>query len=340
MKPLVSILIPAYNAEPWISDTIYSAFRQTWPRTEIIVVDDGSTDHTRAIADRFAHAGVLVVSQPNLGASAARNKALSLANGDYIQWLDADDILARDKIERQMVFARQSGNNRLLLSSEWGRFLFRTQRAEFTPTDLWRDLSPVEWLVHKLSQNIWMQPGCWLVSRELTEAAGPWDERLSFDDDGEYFCRVISKSDRVAFVRGARTFYRSNQIGSLSAVDGSNIKLDSAWLSIQLQIQHLLRLEDSGRTRKAAIAFLQTWFPMFDGLRTDIMDQMQELAQTLGGTLRRVEMIEPLRWKWALLSGILGRRLAYRAQRHLPQIKHFTIRCWEKTMLQFEKLSP
>ena len=67
MSPLVSILIPAYNAERWIADTIRSAQAQTWPRKEIIVVDDGSTDQTLSIARKFASKEVSVVSQENRG---------------------------------------------------------------------------------------------------------------------------------------------------------------------------------------------------------------------------------------------------------------------------------
>ena len=74
--PLVSILIPAFNAQSWIADTLGSAMAQTWPRKEIIVVDDGSTDQTVAVARKFESAGVRVVTEKNAGAAAARNKAL------------------------------------------------------------------------------------------------------------------------------------------------------------------------------------------------------------------------------------------------------------------------
>src|SRR5262245_53234733 len=102
MAPRVSILIPAYNAGVWIAESIRSALAQTWENKEIIVVDDGSSDDTLRLARRFESAAVLVVSQANQGAAAARNKAFSLCQGDYIQWLDADDLLETDKIERQM----------------------------------------------------------------------------------------------------------------------------------------------------------------------------------------------------------------------------------------------
>ena len=85
MKPLVSILIPAYNAEDWIAYTLQSAIAQTWQRKEIIVVDDGSTDRTAEVARRFASKEVTVVSTENQALSAAVNHALRLSQGDYIQ---------------------------------------------------------------------------------------------------------------------------------------------------------------------------------------------------------------------------------------------------------------
>src|ERR1700745_2003056 len=100
MKQLVSILIPAYNAEAWIADTIKSALEQTWSRKEIIVVDDGSTDQTLAVARQFASNEVAVVTHENQGAAATRNHAFSLSQGNYIQWLDADDLLSPDKVEK------------------------------------------------------------------------------------------------------------------------------------------------------------------------------------------------------------------------------------------------
>src|ERR1700734_1741735 len=128
MKPLVSILIPACNAGPFIADTIKSAMAQTWPEKEVIIVDDGSTDDTHSIAQKFASKGITVVTQKNHGASLARNRALSLCRGEYIQWLDADDVLACDKISRQMEMAGMLSNKRTLFSSEWGRFMYRLRR--------------------------------------------------------------------------------------------------------------------------------------------------------------------------------------------------------------------
>src|ERR1035441_2209702 len=131
MKPLVSILIPAYNAEPWIADAIQSAVAQTWPRKEIIVINDGSTDCTEERAQRFSSQGITVVSTENRGLCAAVNYAYRLCKGDYIQELDADDQLAPDKIERQLSALRPGDSRRILLSCPWAPFYYRTRHARF-----------------------------------------------------------------------------------------------------------------------------------------------------------------------------------------------------------------
>src|SRR5229473_2026222 len=224
MTPLVSILIPAYGAEEWIGDTIRSAMAQTWQRKEIIVVDDGSRDRTAEVARRFASKEVAVVSTENQGAAAARNHALQLSQGDHIQWLDADDLLAPDKVERQLAALRETDSKRILLSSPWAYFNYRTHRARFVATPLWQDLSPVEWLLRKMGQNLHMQTATWLTSRELAEGAGWWDTRLLSDDDGEYFCRVLLASEGTRFVPEGRVLYRVTSSNRLSHIGMSDRK--------------------------------------------------------------------------------------------------------------------
>jgi len=146
-SPLVSILIPAFNAQEWIGDAIRSALNQTWRRKEIIVVDDGSRDNTLRVARQFTSAGVWVFTQENRGASSARNRAFSLCKGDYIQWLDADDLLAPDKVTEQMSVAQALANRRVLLSGAWGKFIYQVGQATFSPTSLWNNLTPIEYLL-------------------------------------------------------------------------------------------------------------------------------------------------------------------------------------------------
>lgn len=333
MKPLVSILIPAFNSEQWIADTIQSALGQTWPRKEIIIVDDGSTDQTLAIARRFASDVVSVTTQPNQGAAATRNKAFSLSHGDYIQWLDADDLLAPDKIAKQMEAVERCGSKRVLFSSAWGRFIYRQSKVKFTPTPLWCDLSPAEWLLRKLGQNIFMQTGVWLVSRELTEAAGSWDTRLLADDDGEYFCRVLMASDGTRFVPDAKVFYRVSGPNRLSFVGQSDRKLEAHLLSIKLHIGYLRSLEDSERTRAACMEYLRTLLPYFHPERPDLVKEMEQQAAALGGKLETPR----LSWKYAWIDKVFGRAVAKRTQLQYNQLKEALIARWDKTLFQFEK---
>jgi glycosyltransferase involved in cell wall biosynthesis len=332
MKPLVSILIPAYNAEKWIGATLESALAQTWPNKEIIVVDDGSRDGTFAAAQRFESAGVKVVTQKNAGASAARNLAFHLSKGEFIQWLDADDLLGSEKISKQMAVVEKCANKKILFSSEWGRFMHRPQRAVFEQTALCADLSPAEWIFRKMSQNLHMQPATWLVSRELTHNAGLWDTRISLDDDGEYFCRVIRASSGIKFVPGAKTYYRASGAGSLSNVDHSDKKLESLWLSMRLHVDYLRGLEDSARMREACVTYLGNWLGYFHPARPDIIAEVEKLAASLGGKVA----LPAVRPKYAWIGKIFGDMAARRAQVLLPNLKAAGLRAWDKMMLRWE----
>jgi len=325
MASLVSILIPAYNAERLIAETIRSALAQTWPHKEIIVVDDGSKDGTVAVAERFAPEGVRVVRQKNQGASAARNTAFSLCKGEYIQWLDADDLLSPDKIERQMVLAEQLADPRLLLSSNWGYFFSRPGKAVFHRTPLCEDLSAAEWLIRKLSGNYHMQTATWLASRQLTEAAGPWDSRLMSDDDGEYFCRVLLASRGVRFEPEGRVYYRVTGGGSWGNLDNSRKKLEAHWMAMKLHIQYLRSLEDSDRARAASVTYLQNWLQYYYPDQTDLIGEFHKLAHELGGTLNTPRMS----WKYAWIQKLFGWNTAKRVQGRYNQCKSSILRWWD-----------
>jgi glycosyltransferase involved in cell wall biosynthesis len=332
MKPLVSILIPAYNAERWIGYTLQSAVNQTWPRKEIIVVDDGSRDRTAEVARGFASKDVKVVSTENHGQSGALNNAFKLCQGDYIQQLDADDILSPDKIEKQVVALQETSNRRILASSPWAYFYFRANRAHFVPNSLWKDLSPVEWLLRKMGDNLHMANSTWLVSREIAEAAGPWEESLQYDQDGEYFCRVLLASQGTRFVPEGRVYYRSSGSNSISYIGNSDKKRESLLRSIKLHIQYLQSLEDSDRVRKACLTYLQSWSWGFYPERLDMFAELQALAGQLGGQLE----IPRLTWKFAWMEPILGRKAASWAQRVIPEKKVSLLKRWDKAMFELE----
>jgi glycosyltransferase involved in cell wall biosynthesis len=321
---LVSILIPAYNSDKWISSTIDSALNQTWDKKEIIIVDDGSTDNTLQIAKQFESKCVKVVTQENSGAASARNKALEIAQGDYIQWLDADDLLTPNKISLQMQRRHFEANDLILFTSAWARFYFRTETAKFNPDALWYDLQPIDWLVSKFEKGLWMNPITWLVSRKLTELAGPWDERLSLDDDGEYACRLVARSVGVRFVSEAKCFYRTNP-DSLSSIR-SDEALESLFLATSLCIKHIRALEESERTKTACIKFLDMRLRYFYPVKPAIVKAAEKLANELGGTLRQPEMS----WKMRLVVKIAGWGLAMKISNWLWTIEVLSRKNWDR----------
>ncbi len=334
MTPLVSILIPAYNAAEWLADTLESALAQTWPKIEIIVVDDGSVDQTLQIAKRYESRNVGVISQANLGASVARNAAFAISQGDYIQWLDADDLLEPDKIAKQVETLKDCPSRLTLLSGAWAEFIHRKRKAQFVPTALWCDLPPLEWLLRKMGRNLEMQTDNWLVSRELSVAAGPWDHRLWRDNDGEYFCRVIMASDGIRFVPDAKSYYRRAGFTSVSYIGRSNKKLESYLLSMKLHIHYLRSLEDSERTRLTCLKYIETNVHQFYPWRLDLVQELAQLTSQLGGQFR-----EPrLSWKYNWILRLFGWGLARQAQTRVPQLRWSTIYAWDKAMFHFENL--
>jgi len=329
VKPLVSILIPALNAQEWIADTLRSAIAQTWEPKEIIVVDDGSSDRTSALAEQFESDGVRLISQANRGAAAARNIALSLSNAAYIQWLDADDLLAPDKIAVQMAVVLRCRSRRTVLSGPWGYFFHRYYRAKFIPTGLWCDISPTEWLLRKLEQNVFMQTATWLVSRELTEKAGPWNTELLSDDDGEYFCRVVLGSDGVRFAPDAKIYYRISGPGSLGYIGRSVQKCEAQWRSMQLQIGYLRSLDDGPRVRAACITFLRNWMCFFYPHVPHLVRQAEEMVIDLGakpkgrpllGSSWRHQARYLTRQTRLLASGATATSIAFRPRWSLPSL--------------------
>ena len=334
-KPLVSILIPSFNAQDWIADTLRSAIGQTWEQKEIIVVDDGSTDKTLFIARQFESDNVHIVSQKNRGAASARNTALSLCHGDYIQWLDADDLLAPDKIAKQLAVVDQNVSKKTLLSSEFAKFLHRWQRAEFVRTELWEDLAPSEWLLRKMGLNLYMQTATWLVSRELSEASGPWDTRMLSDDDGEYFCRVLLNSDGTKFVPDARVYYRGFRSSSLAYVGKSDRKREALWLSMQLHIGYIRSLEDTPRTREACLTYLQRNLVNFYPERTDIVKQAEQLAAELGGQLQPPH----LSWKYSWIKSAFGWTAAKNVSLEMRKIRWSLENSLDRALCDLENLT-
>jgi len=278
---LVSILIPCYNAEKWLTETIESALAQTWQNKEIIIVDDGSTDNSLDVAKQFESSIVKVISQENRGGSAARNTAYKACQGELIQHLDADDLLAPTKIESQIKLLAQEDNVNCVAAGEWARFYKTPSEAQFIPQPPWADMSHVEWLVCTWSGNWMMHPAAWLVPRHIATKAGLWNESLSLNDDGEYFYQVVLASTGVKFCCGAKSYYRSGN-PSLSG-QRSEKALWSQYEVIWLSTERLLSVDDSPHIRYAAACYWQSFVFMAYPQATDLVKSAEKNIHSLGG---------------------------------------------------------
>lgn len=304
--PLVSVVIPCYNAARWLAGAIESALAQTWPATEIITVNDGSNDASPAIARGYQPRGVRVVDQANRGAAAARNAGLRAARGQFIQFLDADDLLAPDKIERQMRVLAPGSPDRLAAGA-WARFHGDPGAAAFHPYANWRDLAGVEFLQLHYEEGCMMHPAAWLAPRALLDRAGPWDESLTLNDDGEYFARVVLASDGIVFCPDARSYYRSGIAASLSGRTDRR-SLDSLFRSVDLTTRHLLAADRSPRSlAAAAYAWKWTAFELHPAA-PDLSRAAERNSRLLGGSPRPF----PAGGRFQIASRFLGWRLAKR----------------------------
>ena len=282
MPTLVSILIPVYNAEAFVAETIQSALSQTWPAKEIIVVDDGSTDESLETLKSFGLAGIKLIEQENRGASAARNRALAEAQGEFIQFLDADDLLAPNKIEVQMARLSSEPPGRVAASA-WGRFYDLPENTVFTPEPVWTDSNAIDWLINSWLGGGMMPCHAWLTPRSVADQAGPWDETLGANDDGEYFTRVLLNSSGVTFCEDARVYYRSGLSQSLSLGAKPNSH-ESIYRSLELCASRLLAREDSERTRGACAAQYQRFIYDVYPDSLNLVRQAEEKVRELGGS--------------------------------------------------------
>lgn len=308
MPPLVSVLIPCYNAAPYVGATLQSVLAQTWRPLEVIVVDDGSTDASAEIVASFAQHGVKLIRQANRGQTAALNTALAAATGQYIQYLDADDLIDPSKIELQMT--RLLPAPECIVSAEWGRFYDSPKNTRFEPEPVWCDMHPIDWLAtSRLDGEGMMFPAIWLLPMTIVQAIGPWDETLTLNNDAEYFTRALIAAKRVLFCPGARCYYRSGLTTSLSGR-----KSIRAWQSqfrvIELCEMYVRSHEDSVRVRRG---FALSW----QHLAHASYPYAPAIARQ---ALERARVLHPVRISpdggptFKLLSRLVGWRIARRLQ--------------------------
>jgi glycosyltransferase involved in cell wall biosynthesis len=277
--PLVSVIVPAYNAEQFIEESLRSALVQTWTRLELIVVDDGSVDSTAEIAARLGDKRIRVIGQENRGAAAARNTGLMNATGKYVQFLDADDILSTSKIELQTIALEHAGPD-TIASCSWAHFAVDPAHSVIEPQPVWSEERPLEWLILSAAGGGMMQPAAWLTPRSLIDKAGPWNESLTLHDDGEFFARILVNASRNIFVRDALIYYRGVR-GSLSRTRGRKAA-ESAYEVCSAKAHLIMSKRDDNAARRAVATEFARFVYEFHTSAPDLAEKSLSEMRNLG----------------------------------------------------------
>ena len=216
-KPLVSVIIPAYNCADYIVESIESALAQDYPNKEIIVVDDGSTDDTVATLSAF-DGKITVIRQENAGSAVARNTGIKASSGEFIAFLDSDDLWFPGKLSLQVEYMEAHPDIGLVYH-DWMVWEL-DDNGTFAPLDiptlpadrLATDPDNSGWIYRRLFSESIIHTTAAMLRRELVDKAGVFDTELRKGQDYEYWFR-ISRYTRVAKLRAVLSAYRINPAG-------------------------------------------------------------------------------------------------------------------------------
>lgn len=258
MDQLVSIIVPCFNAERWVGEAIQSCFDQTYRLIEIIVVDDGSTDHSREIVldiAKNANVSVKLIERPHKGACAARNQGLAAAAGEYVQFLDADDLMSPRKIELQVAFAVQ--NPEAVPCGPW--LWLRQSNGGWTTEQPKQHMSRAGDFIHEWLEGNYFASHCFLWPRKVLVELGGWDESLSSIQDGDLFIRALLKDVQFCVVPESVVYYRKGHTGTSVSSEKS---LDSLKSRGRVLDKVQAALESRGDLQKYRMVLAQSHYAL------------------------------------------------------------------------------
>jgi len=269
----ISVVMPAYNYGRFIRDAIDSVLAQTYAAHEIIVVDDGSTDDTQQVLAEYGDR-IRVITQTNQGVSAARNAGIAAARGEYIAFLDSDDIMRARKLECDVArFERDPGLGLVHCGAESFDNTGRTISVSLTGMEGW--IAPD---LLALDREVIAAPGSIAVPKRVAEEIGGFDVRLQPSEDWD-FCYRIAVRYRAGFVPEVLVRYRLHGSGIHLNVpkmeEGMLMALGKAFQSPDPAVQ-AMRKHSYGRIHRVlAGCYFQAGKPqlflrhMFKSLRYD-----------------------------------------------------------------------
>ncbi|WP_317195985.1 glycosyltransferase [Litoribacter ruber] len=309
--------MPVYNKVTFVKQTLDSALNQTYPYLEILVINDGSTDGSLPILESYARQypeKIKLIDSINQGVSAAMNLGIKRAKGEYIQFLDADDCLSPDKIERQISLL-QGKASAIIACCEWVMFRDDLINQMHVPYGVFGDFpSGLDWLLRAWNHQEMMQPAAWLAHLDLILKAGPWNESLIINQDGEFFCRVLLQCKGIAYEPNGKVFYRIPGESNVSQ-QKSPKAFQSLLESYRCYEIEVLKFEDSLRVRKALKKVYQKF--IYDAFpeHTQLIKIAESYMESLG-VKERTFIGGP---KFQNMSKILGFKNALRLKKYLQK---------------------
>ncbi len=253
--PPVSVIIPCYNAARFLAETIDSVLAQTLTAFELIVIDDGSTDGTAAIIERYGRrlGGRLIAeSGPNRGVSAARNRGTQRARGRYLQYLDADDLLRPDALRSKFSALESSGAD--IAYTDWQKLVESSPGCFVPGATQTRRCDEVHAIPEiAVLMDFWAPPAALLYRREIVDRVGSWNTSLPITQDGRFLFDALHCGGRLQHVPGIGADYRViRDRTSLSKRDPAAFMRN--WAEDAFQIEALWR-QEGGLTdaRKGAL---------------------------------------------------------------------------------------
>ncbi|MBC8371009.1 MAG: glycosyltransferase family 2 protein [Planctomycetes bacterium] len=309
MNPLVSIIIPSYNSAGTLRKTLEAACKQSWRHLEVIVIDDGSIDASADVAKTYPDSRVRLIRSTNRGACRARNLGLHVAKGDYIQFLDADDLIEDNKIESQIEALTVCNSKRLVAYGPWCEFIDGAGASIRSGYSSGRSYAePMEWLFDAMQEGFYLPPHCWLVPTEVAVAAGDWDERLLQNQDGEYFSRVLAAASGLVWVRNASAYYRVGNEASVSQAKGPSYT-NSLLLAADLIRDRMLDYlgDDSTKRRKISALYLRILYRI-DGSNEEDVRRIWREVEYLGLPPRSLRLGGS---KFRMLRRVFGWKTAF-----------------------------
>lgn len=212
------MIVPVYNGARYLAESLDSALAQDYPRLEVIVVDDGSTDETPAVLARYGER-IRALRQANQGAAAARNAALKASRGEYIAFLDADDLWAPHKLSIQVRHLEEHPQVDMAYSAwtvvESASAASQARAAISTASSHQVDELGSGWLYNKLLMDCVIHTTTVVMRRRLLDGVGFFDPELRRGQDYDYWLRV-SRVTRIDKLGEALSIYRLHETNSTS----------------------------------------------------------------------------------------------------------------------------